>query len=138
MRIRQLFVDAVLGRAVPEDGEHARFFDHWTEGEPDAGRDDALHVIDVFLLHELGEALDRVLGRGFLVVNGFDLAAGNAAGGVPLFQRPFGSANTGNAGARGKSSARGEHTDLERLVLRDCRRNDAGRYEHGARSGRLQ
>jgi hypothetical protein len=94
--------------------------------------------IDVFLLHELGEALDRVLGRGFLVVNGFDLAAGNAADGVPFFQRPFGSANAGNAGARGKSRARGEYTDLERLVLRDRRRAYAGRCEQGARGGRLQ
>ena len=66
LRIGDLLVDAVLRRAVPVDRQRARLLDHGAEREPDAGRDDALDAVDLLLLHQLAEALDRVLGRGSL------------------------------------------------------------------------
>ena len=70
----------VSARASSTTGPSAR---------PDAGRDDALHAVDLVLLHQLAEALDRVLGRGLFLDHQLDLAAGDAAGGVEALDRPL-------------------------------------------------
>ena len=120
-RIGKLLVDAVLGRAVPVDGEGSGFLHHRPEREAGAGRDDALHAVYLLLLHQLAEALDRVLGRRFLLDHELDLAAGNAAAGVEALDCPLGGSNAVLSWRRGDARTRRENADAHRLVLRDCR-----------------
>ena len=89
LRIGDFLVDAVLRSAVPIDGKCACFLDHRPERKADAGRNDALHAVDFFLLHELAEALDRVLGRGLVLDHQFDLAAADAALARYIFRPPI-------------------------------------------------
>ena len=124
-RIGDLLVDAVLRGAVPVDRERARLLHHRAERQPDAGRDDALHAVDLLLLHQLAEALDRVLGRGLLLDHELDLAAGDAALGVEALDRPLRGADAVLARRRGDAGARREDADAHRPCLRDRRREDA-------------
>ena len=138
-RIGDLFVDAILRGAVPIDRERARFFDHRSERKADAGRNDALHAVDFFLLHELAEALDRVLRRGFFLNHQLDLAAADAAFGVVALDRPLRGADAVEARRRGDAGARREDADAQRLVLRDGGREHAiRRRERADRGGGCQ
>src|SRR6185436_1144939 len=112
----------VLCRAVPEDGQRARLLHHRTESECDARRDDALHAVDLVLLHELLEALDGVLGRGLLLDHKLDLAPRDAALRIETLNRPLRGAQAADAGARGNAGARCENADLDRPRLGDGRR----------------
>ena len=105
------------------------------ERQPNAGRDDALHAIDLLLLHQLLEALDGVLGVGLLVDDELDLAAGDAAGGVEALDRPLGGAQAAHAGARSNAGARRQDADPDGLGLGDGGREDAGRGGGGAGGG---
>ena len=110
-RIRDRLVDAVLGGAVPVKREGARLLDHRPERQPDAGRDDALHAVDLLLLHELAEALDRVLGRGFVLDHQLNLATADAALRVVTFDRPLRGADAVETGRRCDAGARRENAD---------------------------
>src|SRR6516225_10591226 len=46
-RIRDRLVYTVLGSAIPVKREGARLLDHWSECQPDAGRNDALYAVDL-------------------------------------------------------------------------------------------
>ncbi len=117
--IGDFFVHAVLRRAVPIDRERARFLHHRTECEADARRDDALHAVDLFLLHQLAEALDGVLRRGLVLDHQLDLAPADATLRIVAFDRPLRGANSIEAWRRGDAGARRENADAQRLVLRD-------------------
>src|SRR6478672_11270713 len=89
-RIWQLFIHAILGRAVPVDREGLRLLGHRPEREAYSSRHDTLHAVDVFLLQKLLVTLDRVLGTGLLLDHEFDLAAGDTARSIELLDGPFG------------------------------------------------
>ena len=97
-----------------------------------------VHAIDLVLLHQLAEALDGVLGRGFLLDHQFDLAAGDAALGVVALDRPLRGADAVLAGRRGDAGARRKDADPQRLVLRDGRREDARHRQRAGSGGGFQ
>ena len=88
-RIGNCFVDTVLRSSVPIDGKCACFLDDRPQCKADAGRNDTLHAVDFFLLHELAEPLDRVFGRQLVLDYQFDLAAADPVFGVIFFNRPL-------------------------------------------------
>jgi hypothetical protein len=89
-RIGDLLVHTVLGGAVPVDGERARLLHHRTKRKSYPGGDDALHAVDLLLLHELAETLDGVLGRGLLFNDKLNLASCDAATRVKPVGCPLG------------------------------------------------
>ncbi len=122
MRVGDLLVDPVLGGAVPIDGERARLLDHRAEREADAGGDDAHGAVDLLLLHQLAEALDRILGRGLFLDYQLDLAAGDAAVAVEAFGRPLGGTDAVFARTTGDAGAGRQDADAQRLILGKCGR----------------
>jgi hypothetical protein len=122
MRVGDLLVDPVLGRAVPIDRQRPRFLHHRSERQADASRDDSLDAVHLLLLHQLAEALDGILGRGFLFDDELDLAAGDAAGGVETFGRPLCGADAIFSRGRRNAGARRQNADAYRAVLGDGRR----------------
>src|SRR5207244_338786 len=134
----ELLVDPVLRGAVPIDRQRARLLHDRSKRQSDAGRDDALHAVDLLLLHQLAEALDRVLGRGLLLDHELDLASGDAALDIEALDRPLRGADAVLARRRGDAGARRQDADAQRLALRDRRRAYAGNRERADRGRGLQ
>ena len=131
-RIRNCLVDAILRGPVPINGECACFLDHRPERKTHAGRNDALHAVDLLLLHELAEPLDRVLGRRLVLDDQFDLAAADSVLGVVLFNRPLRGADAVLARSCGNPRAWRQDADAQRLILRDRGCEDASGGRDGA------
>ena len=62
-RIRHRLLDAVLGGAVPHHQQRLLFFGHRRHTEADAGRDQPVHALDLFLQDQPAKALDGILRR---------------------------------------------------------------------------
>src|SRR5581483_7019760 len=133
-RVGQLLVDAVLSGAIPKNGEGACLLHHRTKRQARACRHDAQHAIDLFLLHQLLEALDGVLGARLLLDHQFDPAPGDAARGVELLHRPLGGAQTADAGAGSDAGAWRQNAELEGLGLSDGGGENAWRCSGSAGS----
>src|SRR5262249_24598272 len=118
-RVGNLLVDAVLGGAVPVDGEGSSLLHYRPQRAARSGRPAALHAVNLLLLDELAEALDRVLGRGFLLDHDLDVTAGNAATSVEALDRPLRRTNTFFSRCRGDARTWRQNADAHRLVLRD-------------------
>src|SRR5262249_57565721 len=87
--IRQFFVDAVLSCAVPVNGERAHLLRHGPEWQSYTSRDDALHAIDLVLLHQFLEALDGILGVGLFLNHQLKLAPADTPTPIELLHPPL-------------------------------------------------
>ena len=112
-----------------------RLLHHRTERQTDAGRHDALHAIDFFLLHKLLEALDGVLWARLFLDHQLDLAASDAALCVEPLDSPFGGPQAADAGTGRNAGTRRQDADPTRLGLGDGGREHARRCSGGAGGG---
>ena len=135
-RIRHHLLDAVLGGAVPHHDQRLLFLGHRRDAEADAGRDQAVDGLDLFLQDQAAKALDGILRVGLFLDHQLELAAGDAAILVHPLGRPLHRANAALAGGAGGARARRDDSDLERLVLRDGRREYAKALRRRARRHR--
>ena len=92
------------------------------DAEADAGRDQAVNGIDLFLQDQTPKPLDRVLRVGLFLDHQLELAAGDAAILVHPFGGPLHGADAALAGGAGGARSRRDDSDPERLVLRQGRR----------------
>src|ERR1700712_2894537 len=93
-----------------------------------------MNGLDLFLQDQPAKALDRILWVGLFLDRRFDLAAADAAILVQALGRPLHGADTALAGGSDDAGPRRDDSDLERLVLRDGRR-EYGRCCGGEHAG---
>jgi hypothetical protein len=130
-----------LRGAVPHDEERLLLLRHRRDAEADAGRDQAMDGVDLFLQHQAPEPFDRVLWVGLLLDHQLELAARDPAFLVHALRRPLNGADAALACGAGGTRARRENADLQWLVLRNRRREkrrhrgrgdaDAGQLREG-------
>ncbi len=143
-RIRHHLLDAVLGGAVPHHQKRLLFLRHRRDPKADAGRDQSMNRLDLFLQNQTPKALDRIFWIGLFFEHQFDFAPGDPAVLVHPLGRPLHRANSALARGAGGAGPRRNNSNPQRLVLRQGRREqsrhrccqDAGACEFGKISAR--
>src|SRR5712664_1592686 len=76
--IRHRLLDAVLSGAVPHHQQRLLFLRYRRDPEADAGRNQSMNRLDLFLQNQTPKALDRVLWVGLFFEHQLDSAPGDA------------------------------------------------------------
>src|SRR4029079_16122043 len=121
------FLDAVLGGAVPHHDECLLLLGNRRDTKADAGRDQAVNGIDLFLQDQASKPFDRVFRVGLFLDHQLELATGDATVLVHPLGGPLNGADTALAGGASGAGSRRDDADLERLVLGQPRRKQPRR-----------